>query len=103
MRFVCVSDDGDARVYDDYWSDDPVHVATEHAEHCDEQGGEGPSERVVYVRDLDDPDGKVVAVSVGYEMEPVYTGCKSNNVPDASLLKEMNDALDACREVWVKP
>lgn len=90
MRFACATDGCRPHVYDEFWSDDPVDVAAEYAELCDERWGEGPSERVVFVRDLDDPAAKIVAVSVDYEMEPVYSGAECDDEPTASVIEDID-------------
>lgn len=90
VRFICASDGCSPRVYDDFWSEDPIDVAAEYAEFCDEGWGEGPSKRVVFVRDLDDPVAKIVAVSVDYEMEPVYSGAECNDEPPASVTEDID-------------
>jgi len=87
--FACVTDGYGVRVYKDFWSDDPVDVAAEYAEFCDESGAEGPQERVVFVRDLDDPNAKIIAVSVEYEMQPVYSGTESDDQPSDDDIKEL--------------
>ncbi len=88
-NFACMNDGYCVRVYEDFWSDDPVDVAAEHAEFCDDNDGEGPQERVVFVRDLDDPSAKIIAVSVSYEMQPVYSGTESDDQPSADDIEAL--------------
>jgi len=94
MRFACVCDGYTPRVFENYWSADESDVAADYAEHLDSNvDGEGPTERVVFVRDLDVPGAAIVAVSVGYEMRPHYYGEASDDEPDARTLRDLAGVL----------
>lgn len=96
MRFACVTDGHGPRVYSDYWSADESDVAAEYAERCDDDDAEGPTERVVFVRDLDVPGAAIVAVSITYEISPTYYGEACDDEPDDDLRAELDKvAADA--------
>lgn len=88
MSWVCVSDGCAPRVYSET-DGDAEDVAIQYAEHCD-RTGDGPSARVVFVRDLNDPDAETIAVSVNVEMEPVYCAAECDDEPSAAMLEALD-------------
>lgn len=94
MNFACVSDGYSVHVFNDFWSENPVDVAAEYAEHLDSNvDGEGPQERVVFVLDLDDPNAKIVAVSITYEMQPHYFGDESTEEPSEEVIEALKSGF----------
>lgn len=92
MPFVCVSDGHVARVYSE--SVDAEDAAVSYAQHCDDRMGEGPTERVVFVRDAHDPDAEVIAVAIEYEMEPVYYAAECDAEASAAVIAALDEGAD---------
>lgn len=93
MGFVCVSEGYGPRVYNNCV--DAEDAAVTYAEQCDDEAAEGPTERVVFVCDVDDPDGEIVTVDIEYEWQPVYSSAESDEEPSAALLAEIAKEIAA--------